>query len=610
MFVPSFFVRSVRKKFDEVKNRELTLAIEKARLNFTNYEYAAISLFYSILATVPGAILGYLVSTKLVPYYLVSPYFPNYLWTSVFSILFASISFLITRYLILSYPFYVANLRAKKIDSALPHAVNTMLGMTKGGINLIMIFRFIAEQKHIFDELSREFEKIILLVDLFGYDLLLATRFVSNTTPSEKLKTFLENLINVYEGGGKVTEYLKSKSEQYFSERETTYSLLFETLQIFSEIYLALFIVAPLFFLIVLVVFQMLGGGVLETYRILLYLLVPLGSFIILFLVRTSMPFESSYKELSKIEREVEKIDAPIEEFQPEFRILKFKRMLNKIKYFLLQPFQLDLYMLPIRALIFYLLIPPTLFIILGHTKFELDVLLFVSIVIFITPLIFFIEYKNYLIKKMETQLPDFLKQLASLNEAGLNVVEALKHISEAELGLLSREISYAKREIEWGELITSAFKKMERRVRSSIFARAISMLIKAIEATPNIREALLIASTYSEFEVAAKSRVRNQMFMYTVIIYMAMAVFLYTAYVMLNSLLTVVSGVQVSVSGISIGIDFKSVKMAFFETSIVVSVFSGLVAGYVGEGRLEAGLKHILILTVIVYAFFRFLIH
>ncbi len=606
LYVPHIVVRFVRRRFDESKNKELVSALVSARYPATPAEFLALSLFYSSLAAVPGALMGYLISLLISPQ-LVGIAIDHLKWSVAFAIVFAALAFFTTRYLILSYPFYLSNLRRGRIEAALPNAVNTMLGMAKGGVSLEAIFKFVAENRHIFDELSKEFEKIVTLIEMFDYDLVSAVRYVADTTPSEKLRTFLDNLVNVYEGGGDVVEYLRSKSEQYLSEREATYSVLFETLQIFAEIYLALFIVAPLFFLVVLVVFQMIGSGVLENFKLAIYIIIPAGSLLMIALMKSAMPAER--RAITEVEREYEEVDARISDTAPEFRINKFKRALNSVKSFLLQPFRETPYTLTLRAILFYILLPPVAFFVLAHDKLALDIVLFISTVSLIAPAIVFVEYRNYLMRKMEKELPDFLRQLASLNEAGLNIVEALRHISEAELGVLGREVKLTKREIEWGELVTSAFRKLEKRVRSDIFARVMSTLVKAIEATPNIKEALVIASTYSELEVAAMEKIRNQTFMYTIIIYLAFAVFLYTSYVLINNLLSVVASMNVSAGTMSIGIDIDLVKRTFFETSLLVAFFSGLVAGVIGEGKVESGLKHVLILLVIVYAFFRFVL-
>ncbi|WP_202319397.1 type II secretion system F family protein [Archaeoglobus neptunius] len=592
------------------KYSDLLSALERSRLRYTISEILAIAIFYPLLATVPGTMLGYLISEIIKPEeLLVIRGFVVEYWKIQIALCagFAILAFGFTRYLILSYPYYVTNVRKSKIDSSLPHAVNMMLGMAKGGVPLISIFKFIAENRDVFGEISREFERIVLLVDVFGADVYTAVKQVAETTPSDRLKTFLENFLNVYEGGGDVVEYLRAKSEQFLSERETYYTLFLETLQVFAEIYLALFIVAPLFFLTVLVVFQLVGGGALNVFKLVMYTFIPLGTLLVIWLIRSAIPSESA--GFGEKREEVEILDMKIADRPPGFKVDSFRLRLRKIWKFLTRPFTEEVYTLTLRALSFYLILPAAIFFFLAYGKIDYDILIFATLSTVIFPSIVFIEYKERVLRKMEKELPEFLKQLASLNEAGLNVVEALRHLSDTELGILGREIRKIKREIEWGGLITSALEKIERRVKSPIFTRAISLLIRAIESTPSIREALITASMYSELEIEVRDRIRAQMSMYIIIIYLSFAVFLYTAYVLIQNMLSVFTPVEATPMLNVMSINMAEIKRTFLETSLIVGASSGVMAGLMGEGKLESGLKHVFILVVIVYVFFRFIL-
>ncbi|MCS7121664.1 MAG: type II secretion system F family protein [Archaeoglobaceae archaeon] len=602
MYVPISLLHFYRKKFNEKKNKELVLALEKARMKITPVRFIAAATFYSLLALIPGTLLGYIVASKLSLIFNL-----NLLIITLLIVIFATISFLLTRYSILSYPFYLSSIRAKNIDLYLLHATNTMLGIVKGGGKIGDALKFIADNKHLFGELSKEFEKVVTLIE-HGKDLSSALRYVAETTPSERLRSFLENLVNVYEGGGNLAEYLKSRSEQLLNEKEITYSTMFETLQLFSEIYLALFVVFPLFLLIVLIVFQMLGKDVLQTYRYMIFLLIPAGSILIIYFIRSSIPFEKKVVEVQK------KTELPIltaiSKKQSEFKILRFFRIVRKIKSFLAEPFRKEVYELKLRSLLFYFLLPPIIFFYFFHHLLEIDFALFLSLILLFVPLVFFIEYKNYIIRKMENELPSLLRQMANLNDAGLNIVEILKHLSEAEVGVLSKEVKTVKREIEWGELVTEAFRKLERRIMSSLFGRVLSILVKSIEFSTQIRDALAISASYSELEVLMHNRVRRQMFMYVVIVYLAFAIFLYTVQVLINNMFSIVANLELQAAMFTIDVNIQEIKTLFLETTILVAIFSGLVAGVFSEGKIESGMKHIFIFMVTVYVFYKFLIY
>ncbi|MBO8181693.1 MAG: type II secretion system F family protein [Archaeoglobus sp.] len=618
LFVPKVFIRFYRKRYDRNPGRYsgIEKAIEKSRIPVSVPRFMAIAQFYALLSIIPGAMLGYLFGRVILPieafdyfgipiriYYPFSQYPEFYLALSI--VLFSLFAYFFIRNSILSYPYYMSNLRKGKIESALPHTVNMLLGMARGGVQLSAAFKFIAENRHIFDEMSKEFGKIVELMEIFGEDMATAMRYVQQTTPSDRFYNFLDNFLNVVESGGDVVEYLKLKSEQLLEEREKYHSLFFETLQLIAEIYLAMFIVTPLFFLTVLVVFQILQGGVLTGFKIALFTLLPVGSIMIIYMVLSMMPKEPKASFVRE-ERVIEDLGVRVNGAEGgEFKVKKYRRALNRFKSFLLLPFREVVYSLTIRAVSLYLVIPPLVFFTLSYGRIDLESVLIGTIIALFLPLIFFVEYRERVIRSVENQIPDFLRQLAGLNEAGLNVVEALRYVTTMEIGTLNKEITKVKRDVEWGELVTEALRKLETRVRSGVVSRVVSLVVKAIESTPSIRDALYTASIYSEMEIEAKDRIRGQMSMYTIIIYIAFFVFLYTTYVLLNNIISIFHSIENLPPGIIAGVDFTTLRDTFYQTTLMVGFFSGLTAGVMGEGKIESGLKHVIVFVLLGYIFF-----
>ena len=611
-------MRLYRKRYERNpgKYTGIETALEKSRIPVSVPRFMAIAQFYALLSIILGAMLGYLFGKVILPikafdyfgvpiriYYPFSRYPETYLAVAI--ILFSLFAYFFIRNSILSYPYYMANLRRGKIESALPHTVNMLLGMAKGGVQLSSAFKFVAENKHIFDEMSREFGKIVELMEVFGEDMASAMRYVQQTTPSERFYNFLDNFLNVVGSGGDVVEYLKLKSEQLLEEREKFHSLFFETLQLIAEIYLTIFIVAPLFFLTVLVVFQILEGGVLAGFKIFLFTLLPVGSIVIIYVVLSMMPKEPkvSFRGRKEI---IEDLGVRVSmEKGGEFKVKKYRRALNRLKTFFLFPFREAVYSLTIRSVILHLAIPPFVFFVFSYGRIDSESVLIGTIIALLLPLIFFVEYRERVIRSVENQIPDFLRQLAGLNEAGLNVVEALKCITTMKIEALNKEILRVKRDVEWGELVTVALRKLEMRVKSDVVSRVMSLVVKAIESTPSIRDALYTASIYSEIEIEAKDRMRGQMSMYTIIIYIVFFVFLYTTYVLLTNIISMFHSIENLPSGLIAGVDLGAIRETFYQTTLMVGFFSGLTAGVMGEGKIESGLKHIIVFVLLGYIFF-----
>ncbi len=618
LYTPKSLVRHYRRKYYENRRKfsDIDYRIESSRVPITTPKLLAISTMYSILSIPIGVLLGYIIASLIIQISGEMPtlgIFSNteftideQLLTISIAVATALILSILTRHLIVSYPKYVAAMRKGKIDSSLPHTVNVMLGMAKGGVPLISIFRFIAESEEVFEEISVEFRKIVEMVDVMGKDLSTAMLYVSRTTPSDKLRTFLENLVNIYEGGGDVVEFLRTNSSRYLAEKEKFYMVLFDILEIFAEFYLIIFIVAPLFLLTIIVVFRMLQSGALDLYKYVVYLFIPLGSVCMLYLLYLTVP-----REPGKIVRKYgvpEKFVGRIGNVKTRFRVDEKRRKINTIRNYLLAPIFLPIYSIGIKDILFYLLIPPLAYFLIFLGRLSYDVFVFGLIISASLPVVVFVEYKNAIIRRMERALPNFLRQMAALNEAGLNVVESLRLLTEFELGILGREISKVKREVEWGELLTKALRKVELRVKSPIFARVLSQVAKAMESTPSVSEALMTAAFYSEMEIEARDRIKSQMSVYTLIIYIAFFVFLFTSYVMLHNIFEIFGSVHTLPMGATM-FSLDEIKGAFFETTMIIGAFSGLVAGMMGEGKIEAGFKHMLALVMVSFFFYRFIV-
>ena len=107
------------------------------------------------------------------------------------------------------------------------------------------------------------------------------------------------------------------------------------------------------------------------------------------------------------------------------------------------------------------------------------------------------------------------------------------------------------------------------------------------------------------------------QMRPYAAVIYIAFGVFLFTDVMLVRSFFTQILQMQNSVMNTAGGastvfggiasVDIGLLKKVLFHAVIIQAMIGGLVAGKMSEGRLGAGLKHILILMVMAFAIFQF---
>ncbi len=191
----------------------------------------------------------------------------------------------ITYHLMLRIPQIEKTNRSVKINLTLHNAVAYMYAMRRGGAELLVIFSAISENAPIYGEVALEFRQVTRDVDFFGSDVLSAIRHLSETTPSEKLKDFLEDLISVIGSGGNLSEFLASRVRLYQEEARFEQKQFLTILSMVAESYVTLFVAGPLFLIIIMVVMGMMGGSAVIQLSIVIYAIMPIGSLIFILLV-------------------------------------------------------------------------------------------------------------------------------------------------------------------------------------------------------------------------------------------------------------------------------------------------------------------------------------
>ncbi len=237
---------------------------------------------------------------------------------------------------------------------------------------------------------------------------------------------------------------------------------------------------------------------------------------------------------------------------------------------------------------------------------------MFYYLLIILFPYIFFYELRSRRINRIEDQIPEFIKRLASINEAGILLIDAIALVARSKIGILHSEISRVVEDISWGTNLSDALQKFEYRVRTDMTARIITLIIKASESTNDVRSVLSIAATDANIQKQLKKERSNEMLIYVFIIYIAFFVFLFIIYVLaVNFLSNIPSSLDEVAEGMPMVADFNidEYTMLFFHASMIQGFCSGLIAGKMGSGHIAAGLKHSMLMMLIAYGVFMFLI-
>jgi len=226
---------------------------------------------------VPGVLVG------LAPYSLII----GTVIITIFSlIIFGGLTYAV----FIMYPSVEAGNRRRNIDASLPYAINYVTSMSTAGITPAEVFRLLGDSP-IYGESSVESRYIAREIDIFGRDLIDALRLVSSSTPSKRMKEFLQGAMASIASGGNLTDYFRTKADQYALENRQTQKLFLDTLGLIAESYVTAMVAGTLFLIILQSIMSVMSGDnrPMFLYAI-VYIMIPLGSIAFVIMISSMTP--------------------------------------------------------------------------------------------------------------------------------------------------------------------------------------------------------------------------------------------------------------------------------------------------------------------------------
>jgi archaeal flagellar protein FlaJ len=529
--------------------------------------------------------------------------------------------------LLLRMPGIEKNNRAIKINMTLHNAVAYMYAMRRGGAQLMAIFRSLSDRSNIYGEVALEFRQIVRDADFFGYDVVTAIRHLAETTPSEKLKDFLEDLLSVIESGGDMAEFLSTRVRLYQEEARFEQRQFLNVLSIVAESYVTLFVAGPLFLIIIMVVMGMMGGSAVVQLSMVTYAIIPIGSLVFILMIDLiSLKAEktSRYVRTKWLHTYADVIISKKSNEEPLFEQLKKYDQLRHIVHFIKHP--LESFVSNVNQTLYVTIPIAVLYVVIAlmsipkYTNMEtfinvVDDHIVIALLIVLIPYAIFYEIWSHKMLGIQALIPDFLERMAGINQVGLTIAQAIAIMVNTNLGLLSYEIRRIKRDMEWGANFTEALMRFEERVSTPSIARTVTLITKASEMSGQIGVVLTIASSDAKMTEVLKRERMAEMFIYTAIVYLSFFVFLFVVGVLTTQFLPVLAHITTkglptsgALSGIG-SIPILTINRLLYHACLMQAIFSGLIAGQMGESSIAAGVKHSCVLLVIALVAFNFVL-
>ena len=547
----------------------------------------------------------------------------------------------IVYYLRWTLPKNTAEGRRRAINEGMPRNLAFMYALSRGGMEFADIVRILATNRAVYGATASEVAIAVRQMDLFGEDVITSLGDVAERTPSETFKTFAENLSSVLQSGRSLPSFFRAQYERHQEAAEQRQADVLENLATVAEAYVTIFVAGVLFLITILLVFGLTTSDTLPLLRLLAYVAIPLAN--VGFVVYLSekldvlgMGDQGTTSVLDGLDTAVHgrpglqgvrtglADGGSVADSRANWQRLRFHDRLRVVRAKLRSPIETLRWhptsilpvVVPLAVVVFALRAPAVVLSNSIHVRLLDDLLVQSTLLVLGSFALVQSVYKRR-IAAIEDATPDLLERLASLNEAGMTVVESLRRVRKSDVGALSPELRRIWADITMGANAEDALIRFGRRIRTAPITRTVTLLTHSMRASGNLGPVLRVAATQARADLRLKKRRRQQMLTYLVVIYVAFVVFLVIIVavqeVLVPSLPSYVPtppednrlGVSAQQFTRLGGVDKAAYTLVFFHTALIQAVLTGFIGGQLGEGTLKDGAKHAAVLLGVAYVAF-----
>ena len=242
---------------DRVTNRPADVVLDenllKAHMRIRADEYQAFVLGATLIAAAGLVVAGVVAGLF---FYLTG----SAIFGLLVGVLVPVLGTLVTFVLLGALPGSTAKSRGKQIDSRISPSMSFVSAMASADVNVDQIFKELARQK-VYGQIAEEAAWITRDTELLGVDILTAIRTGATRTPSKRFQDFLQGVVTTATSGGQLKPYFLAKAEQYERENKLDRQKRVETMGLMAETFVTVVVAFPLFLVIILAIFAIIGGG-------------------------------------------------------------------------------------------------------------------------------------------------------------------------------------------------------------------------------------------------------------------------------------------------------------------------------------------------------------
>ena len=215
----------------------------------------------------------------------------------------------------------------------------------------------------------------------------------------------------------------------------------------------------------------------------------------------------------------------------------------------------------------------------------------------------------------IDDNIPSLLREVSDAQKTGLPLPRAIISASKHNYGALTPELKKMSSKISWGIPFSKTLRSMTENTDTPLMRRTSLLILEAERSGGAIEDVFESAHKHVSEVLGLKRERLGAMKPFTWIIFVSYIVFSLVMIILLISFFqTLALNIVEAVSEgqeqtAALPFNVAGLQLVFFHLMVIEAVFAGLIAGKMGQGNANLGLRYSCFLLVICYLIFKLLI-
>jgi len=204
----------------------------------------------------------------------------------------------------------------------------------------------------------------------------------------------------------------------------------------------------------------------------------------------------------------------------------------------------------------------------------------------------------------IDRALPRLLEDLAESQEAGMTLLQSIIESSKRKYGPISGELGVLASQLTWGVPFEDAFGDFARRIGTELTTKVSVLLLEAVRLGGDLKTVFRSTANFVRRMIELREERETQLRPYMLIIYVSTLIFALVVVLMWQTIFKTMAG-QGSSGFMRLPLSLEEYRAYLFDLGIIEALLGGFAVGKLSLGATLYGLKHSLVLLVLISLIF-----